>query len=399
MSDEQWGLSLELPDLAGFRLWNVELLNWGTFDGSIVSFPIEGQYAFVTGSVGAGKSTVVDALTTLFVPTARIVYNKAAGAGKNERRLETYLRGVYSTAADDTGTRAKPVALRDTRHVSAILAHFRDEQANADAVFVHVYYFTAAGSIEKIYAVSDAPITLEALLAGANSDPRTLQKLIRQRMERCDSWRDYLLAVRRKLGLPHEQALDLWFQTVSMKQVENLTAFVRSHMLEPPDETREKIDDLVAHYEDLTASAAAIDRAKAQLAILDPLIENFDDYDRHAGDGDGLARVRDQALEQVLPGHRDRSGGCGHRGGGRPNEVRAGAEGGAGSAEEGDRGPDRRPRQDDQRLRRCRADRAGEADRVGRGRPGVAAIPPDAVRGQVPGRRSRAGLRSGARSS
>ena len=170
---------MELPDLAGFRLWNVELLNWGTFDGSIVSFPIEGQYAFVTGSVGAGKSTVVDALTTLFVPTSRIVYNKAAGAGKNERRLETYLRGVYSTAADDTGTRAKPVALRDTRHVSAILAHFRDEQANADAVFVHVYYFTAAGSIEKIYAVSDAPITLEALLTGANSDPRTLQRLIR----------------------------------------------------------------------------------------------------------------------------------------------------------------------------------------------------------------------------
>jgi uncharacterized protein YPO0396 len=295
-------LGFAVPDRAGFRLWNVELLNWGTFDGSIVSFPIEGRDSFITGAVGAGKSTLVDALTTLFVPAARIVYNKAAGAGKNERRLETYLRGVYSTAADDTGSRAKPVALRSTKHLSAVLAHFRDDEADADAVFVHVYYFTAAGTIEKIFAVSDRPITLEQLLAGANSDPRRLQKLIRARTQRCDSWRDYQLAVRRKLGLPHAQALELWYQTVSMKQVANLTTFVRSHMLEPPDETREKIQSLVDHYQDLTASAAAIERARAQLAILDPLVTHFDDHDRHASQGEDLARVRDQVLEAHYQG-------------------------------------------------------------------------------------------------
>jgi uncharacterized protein YPO0396 len=302
VSDVQWGLSLDVPDTVGFRLWNVELLNWGTFDGNIVSFPIEGHDAFVTGSVGAGKSTLVDALTTMFVPTGRLVYNRAAGSNKNERRLETYLKGVYSTAADDTGTRAKPVSLRDTRHLSAILAHFRDEQADVDAVFIHVYYFTAAGSIEKIYGVADRPITLQSLLAGANSDPRTLQKLIRERVTRCDTWRDYLTAVRRKLGLPHEQALDLWYQTVSMKHVENLTNFVRSHMLEPPDETRAKIEALLNHYQDLTASAAAIARAKAQLAVLDPLIAHLDDYDRHATAGDTLIRIRDNVLEPYYQG-------------------------------------------------------------------------------------------------
>lgn len=294
---EQWGLDLDLPVEAGFRLWNVELLNWGTFGGEIVSFPIEGKDAFVTGAVGAGKSTLVDALTTLFVPTGRLVYNRAAGASKNERRLESYLRGVYSTAADDSGTRAKPVSLRDTHHISALLAHFRDEQADTDAVFVHVYYFTAAGSIEKIYGAADTPLKLEQLLAGAGSDTRKLQRLLRERMQRCDSWRDYLVTVRRKLGLPHEQALDLWYQTVSMKHVDNLTSFVRSHMLEPPDDTGAKIESLVNHYEDLTASAAAIDRAKAQRAILDPLIAGLDDYDRHSGSGDSLTRVRDHALD------------------------------------------------------------------------------------------------------
>ena len=69
-----------VPDLSGFRLWGVELLNWGTFDETIARFPVEGRDAWFTGPVGAGKSTVVDALTTLLVPTHRITYNKAAGA-------------------------------------------------------------------------------------------------------------------------------------------------------------------------------------------------------------------------------------------------------------------------------------------------------------------------------
>jgi uncharacterized protein YPO0396 len=294
---QQWGLDLALPDVAGFRLWNLELLNWGTFDGAIHRFPIEGCDTFVTGHVGAGKSTIVDALTTLFVPTSKLVYNQAAGADRGERRLDTYLRGTYSTQADDAGASSKPVSLRGTTHVSAVLAHFRDDASGTDATFAQIFYFTGTGIVGRVHAVADKPVTIEELLAGANSDTRRLHAKIRTRMTELGTWKEYIAAVRKRLGLPHEQALDLWFKTVSMKQVGNLTAFVRSHMLEPPDETEAKIVSLVAHYQDLTAAAAAIAKAREQLGILDPLVTALDDHHRHAKDADVWLRLRDRYLE------------------------------------------------------------------------------------------------------
>ena len=294
---QQWGLDLALPEVAGFRLWNLELLNWGTFDGHIHTFPIEGCDTFVTGSVGAGKSTIVDALATLFVPTSKLVYNRAAGADRGERKLETYLRGTYSTQADDAGASSKPVSLRSTAHVSAVLAHFRDDASDTDTTFAQVFYFTGTGTVGRIYAVADKQVSVEALLAGAKSDTRRLHAMIRARMSELGSWKEYIAAVRKRLGLPHEQALDLWFQTVSMKQVGNLTAFVRSHMLEPPDETESKIASLVSHYQDLTAAAAAIAKARDQLGVLDPLVGTLDDYDRHAKDGEVWVRLRDRYLD------------------------------------------------------------------------------------------------------
>jgi uncharacterized protein YPO0396 len=294
---QQWGLDLALPDVAGFRLWNLELLNWGTFDGAIHRFPIEGCDTFVTGHVGAGKSTIVDALTTLFVPTGKLVYNQAAGADRGERRLETYLRGTYSTQADDAGASSKPVSLRGTTHVSAVLAHFRDDASGTDATFAQIFYFTGTGTVGRVHAVADKPVTIEELLTGANSDTRRLHAKIRTRMTELGTWKEYIAAVRKRLGLPHEQALDLWFKTVSMKQVGNLTAFVRSHMLEPPDETEAKIVSLVSHYQDLTAAAAAIAKAREQLGVLDPLVAALDDHSRHTKDAEARVELRDRYLD------------------------------------------------------------------------------------------------------
>ena len=52
----------------GHRLQYMELLNWGTFNGKIWRITPEGENSLLTGAVGSGKSTVVDALTSLLVP-------------------------------------------------------------------------------------------------------------------------------------------------------------------------------------------------------------------------------------------------------------------------------------------------------------------------------------------
>lgn len=76
--------------LAGFRLTRLEVLNWGTFDKRVWSLELGGRNGLLTGDIGSGKSTVVDAVTTLLVPAQRIAYNKAAGAdAKNARCAPT----------------------------------------------------------------------------------------------------------------------------------------------------------------------------------------------------------------------------------------------------------------------------------------------------------------------
>ena len=76
--------------LSGFRLHRLEVFNWGTFDARVWVLRPDGKNALLTGDIGSGKSTLVDAVTTLLVPAHRVAYNKAAGAEARERTLRSY---------------------------------------------------------------------------------------------------------------------------------------------------------------------------------------------------------------------------------------------------------------------------------------------------------------------
>jgi uncharacterized protein YPO0396 len=61
---------MEEGPLAGFRLARLELYNWGTFDARVWTLRTGARNALVTGDIGSGKSTIVDALTTLLISAA-----------------------------------------------------------------------------------------------------------------------------------------------------------------------------------------------------------------------------------------------------------------------------------------------------------------------------------------
>ena len=60
-----------------------------------------GSNTLVTGDIGSGKSTLVDAITTLLLPAHRISYNKAAGAETRERSLRSYVLGHYKSERNE----------------------------------------------------------------------------------------------------------------------------------------------------------------------------------------------------------------------------------------------------------------------------------------------------------
>ncbi len=126
---------------AGFRLQYLEVLNWGTFNK--VRWKIEpgGYNALLTGDIGSGKSTLVDALTCLLVPHNKIVFNKAAGAEGKERNLLSYVKGEYKKEKEEITKTAKKVYLRpDDNTYTVIIGNFHNDGYGEDICLAQVFW-------------------------------------------------------------------------------------------------------------------------------------------------------------------------------------------------------------------------------------------------------------------
>lgn len=272
----------DLIGLPGFRLDHVELLGWGTFDRSVWRFDLDGHTSLLTGDIGSGKSTLVDAITTLLLPAQRISYNKAAGAETRERSLRSYVLGYYKSERSETTGVSKPVGLRDHRSHSAVLAVFRNERLGRVVTVAQVFWMPDdhAGQPSRIYLVAERPLSIAGDLSDFGNDINTLRRRLRGTgITPHNAFPDYDRAFRRALGIPSTQAMELFHQTVSMKSVGNLNDFVRAHMLEPFDAAGD-VRSLIDHFEDLTAAHDSVTKARAQLAALDPIVAGCDDVDR-----------------------------------------------------------------------------------------------------------------------
>lgn len=136
------GLDFVVDDSrVGFRLRRLEVLNWGTFDRRVWRYELDGSNGLLTGDIGSGKSTLVDAVTTLLVPAHRVAYNKAAGADTRERSLRSYVLGHYKSERNETTGNARPVALRDASSYSVILGVFSNEGYDQVVTLAQVFWF------------------------------------------------------------------------------------------------------------------------------------------------------------------------------------------------------------------------------------------------------------------
>jgi uncharacterized protein YPO0396 len=280
--------------LAGFRLHRLEILNWGTFDGRIWTLPLDGKNCLLTGDIGSGKSTLVDAVTTLLVPSHRVAYNKAAGADSRERSLKSYVLGFYKSERQENLGSAKPVALRDANSYSVILGVFHNAGYNKTVTLAQVFWMKEANAQPaRLYAACERDLSIAADFSGFGNEMVGLRKQLRSSgVELFESFKHYGAWFRRQLGIDNEQALELFHQTVSLKSVGNLTDFVRNHMLEPFD-VESRISALIDHFEDLNRAHEAVLKAKHQVEMLTPLVADCERHRELAQTADTLRACRD----------------------------------------------------------------------------------------------------------
>jgi len=293
MSSENKNEQRELP---GFRLHRFEVLNWGTFDRKIWALETDGANSLLTGDIGSGKSTLVDALTTLLVPAGRITYNKAAGAEGKERSLSDYILGHYKKEKDSEALQARAVSLRDKdKALTIILGRFYDRNFNETVTLAQVFWLKdGKNQPERFYIISSDPLTIEKDIFQPGTDVLALKKKLKNlpSVEIHESYTSYSGEFRRRMAIKSTQAIELLYQTVSMKSIGNLTDFVRLHMLEESN-IQERIDTMCSNFNNLNLAHEAVLRARHQIEVLTPLVSECDRYDETEIEIANLRSARD----------------------------------------------------------------------------------------------------------
>jgi uncharacterized protein YPO0396 len=266
--------------IAGFRLQYLEVLNWGTFHKTSWKIQPNGYNALLTGDIGSGKSTLVDALTCLLVPHHKIVFNKAAGAEGKERNLLSYVKGEFKKEKEEITKIAKKVYLRpDDNTYTIVTGNFNNVGYDENICLSQVFWIGKESKVEKLLIISSQPLSIAQHFNGFG-DINELRKRLRntegvQLFD--DNFSRYSEQFRRLFGMTSDKAIDLFYQTVSMKSVSSLTDFVREQMLERTD-VKEQIDSLLKRFDDLNKSHAAVVTAREQFQILKPLTESCIEY-------------------------------------------------------------------------------------------------------------------------
>ena len=263
--------------LAGFRLQRLEVLNWGTFDQRPWVLNLAGETALLTGANGSGKSTLVDGLLTLLVPNKRRNYNQASSmTGKKERDEKSYVQGAYGRTRAEESYGSKPKLLREKKTLSVLLAYFWDAASEQKVTLAQVLWMEE-GAVRKFFVIASDELTITSHFTQFTQISDLKKRLKALGVEVFEEFVKYSQRFRKRFGLQSEKALDLFNQTVSIKEIGGLNDFVRNHMLEKTD-VQTKIQELQESYENLTISHNAIQKARKQLEALTPLMEEAEKY-------------------------------------------------------------------------------------------------------------------------
>ena len=182
MNDPQsLGLDFSGDDtLSGFRLSRLEVFNWGTFDGRVWTLQLEGRNGLLTGDIGSGKSTLVDAITTLLVPAQRIAYNKAAGADSKERSLRSYVLGHFKSERNEVTGTARPVSLRGPNSYSVILGVFHNAGYDQTISLAQVFWMKdAQGQPGRFFVGAERDLSIAVDFTDFGADIGSLRKKLR----------------------------------------------------------------------------------------------------------------------------------------------------------------------------------------------------------------------------
>ena len=266
-------------DQAGFRFQYMEVYNWGTFDKRVFRINPQGNNSLLTGANGSGKSTFIDALLTLIVPTMKDrFYNQSSGVEKKGFRTEkTYVLGQYGNVQEEGRSSATKQKLRDESKYSVLLAHFKNTDSRQITLF-QVRWFNKNRELNRQFGIAHIPLEIDKDFKDFDAKGMWKRRLSKKynagsnkkKIEFKDGPTDYGERISKLFGMRSIKALSLFNQIVGVKVLEDLDEFIRTNMLEEQD-AEDQFIQLKNSFHTLMNAKGDIEKAKEQIKQLTPI--------------------------------------------------------------------------------------------------------------------------------
>ncbi|UOW01884.1 SbcC/MukB-like Walker B domain-containing protein [Agrococcus sp. SCSIO52902] len=292
---------LEIPGLeapqqrAQWRLAEVQLLNWGTFDG-LHRVHVARKGHLITGGSGSGKSSLLDGIAAVLTPDGMLQFNAAAqgaGAARGDRSIVSYVRGAWSKTADEEQDRVVSRFLRPGTVVSGVLLRYGDG-ADGSLSLARLMFLkgtsTDRSDLRDAYLLEQGELDLERLRGFVTSqangiDTRGLQRAFpRAVITTSGKHAKFYARLGSLLGISGDNALQLLHRTQSAKNLGGLDHLFRTFMLDRP-QTFTIADNAVQQFGELDAAHQHVVELRLQrdaLAVMRDIGDRYDDASARA---------------------------------------------------------------------------------------------------------------------
>lgn len=282
-STEDQGVLVPYTRADQFRLVRLQVYNWGTFQDNN-SFDIAPEGYLITGPNGGGKSTLLDAHSTILTPPSALDFNVAArdsGERRRDRTWLTYVRGAWKhSSVNDTETATD--YLRASSTMSAVAETFQTEGGKV-VTLVCVLWIRGSSNeatqVRRGYLALQRSFDLKELQFFPNHDfdvKRFKVDLAPPDNRFYTEFSEYEQRACTLLDIRTNLALRLLHKTQSAKPLGEIDEFFRSFMLDEPT-TFDIADALVTEFVDLDAAHKAVVDARLQRDMLAPAKELYDE--------------------------------------------------------------------------------------------------------------------------
>lgn len=283
----------DLPDVpypGQWRLARVDMANWGTFSG-YQSLPVDRRGLLLTGASGSGKSTILDAVSTVLTPPSHLHLNAAANSGNQrdkERSISNYVRGVWGRRSGAAGELAHAYLRPKQATWSGVMLRYEDgfpygelegserrrhEPVNLLGIFFQKSNTVGREGLKKFYAVVRGDCALHDFAAYGMNEA-DMSKFNKDFKETGRAWRDHASFEAHLCGvlrISSPKTLILLHKTQAAKDIGSLDDLFRKYMLDTP-RTLELADAAVEQFQELSQAHEGVVDQRRQMECLEPLL-------------------------------------------------------------------------------------------------------------------------------